>query len=84
MDLEQGPVRAAQQEVSLNVMHFNHPETISIPHRKPAPGAKKAGDRWSRGHYAKWNKSGRERQIWFHLYMESKNKQANKTKTDSQ
>ena len=44
------PVRnqAAQQEVSLNVVHFNHPETIPPPHpveklsfTKPVRGALK-------------------------------------------
>ena len=35
------------------------------------------------GHYAKWNKSERERHVvWYHLYVESKkcNKLVNKTK----
>ena len=57
------PVRnqAAQQEVSLNVMLLDHPETIP-PHprpwknssMKPVPGAKKVGDRCRRAF--KWEK----------------------------
>ena len=49
-----GPVRnqATQQEVSLNVMHLNHPETIPAPAQfveklsssKLVPGANKVGD----------------------------------------
>ena len=36
------------------------------------------------GFYAKWNKSVRERQIWYHLYVESKkfNKLVNITKKE--
>ena len=40
---------------TINVMHLNHPETISypwsgekLPSMKPVPGAKKVGDHWSR------------------------------------
>ena len=54
------PIRnwAAQHEVSLNVMHLNHPETIPIPYpqsveklssTKLVPGTKNAGDHWYKG-----------------------------------
>ena len=47
--------RATQQEVRLNVMHLNHPETIPLPPLRSVEklfstelvlGAQKVGDRW--------------------------------------
>ena len=54
---QSGPVRneATQQEMSVNVMRLNHPETTPLPwsmeklsSMKLVPGAKKAGDHCSR------------------------------------
>ena len=62
-------------------------KTISLSHKKEWNLVICDNMNGPRGHYVKWNKLDKERQIWFHLYVESKNKTNEpiyETATDSQ